>query len=111
MDFIEILKFGHDDNYPECELKYDVHVKHMLRDKDGAIELGTALVFAESTDDFDIYTLSFFWDKDDKESMDFLYNRLSKVYGVNTTPDLYDNTIERLKRGISEGLMEVVSVD
>ena len=107
---VRIVKFGHDEDEPECELKYDVYIKETSREKDSLLDNELGLVYIDTHDGKDTYTISFLWDMEDAKSMELFYSRLTTDFGIENDVDLYKDTMERLKRGICWGeLEEVVS--
>lgn len=105
---VRIVKFGHDEDEPECKLKYDVYVKGTSREKDSLLDNGLGLVYVDTHEGEDTYTMSFSWDMKDEESMELLCSRLITDFGIENDVDLYKDTMERLKRGICWGALEEV---
>lgn len=108
IELVRIVKFGHDEDEPECELKYDVYVKGTSREKDSLLDNELCLVYVDTHDGKDAYTMSFSWDMEDTESMELFYGRLTTDFGIENDVDLYKDTMERLKRGICWGALEEV---
>ena len=108
IELVRIVKFGNDENKPECELKYDVYVRSISREKDCLLENELGLMYINSHDCVDTYTMSFSWDMEKEESMELLYSRLTTVFGIKSDVGLYKDTMERLKRGICWGALEEV---
>ena len=111
IELLRIVKFGHDEDESECELKYDVYVKGTSREKDSLLENELGLVYVDTHDGKDIYTMSFSWDIEDAESMEEFFGRLTTVFGIENDVDLYKDTMERLKRGSCWGALEELSLD
>lgn len=108
IELVRIVKFGHDEDEPECELKYDVYVKGILREKDSLLENELGLMYVNTHDGVDTYTMSFSWNMEEEEDMELFYGRLTTVFGIESDVDLYKDTMERLKRGICWGTLEEV---
>lgn len=109
IELVKILKFGHDEDEPECELKYDVYVKETSREKDSLLENELGLEYVVTNeDDEDIYTMSFLWNMEDTKSMELFYGRLTTYFGIENDVDFYKDTMERLKHGICWGAFEEI---
>lgn len=108
IELVRIVKFGHDEDEPECELKYDVYVKATSREKDSLLDNELGLVYVVTNEGEDTYTMSFSWDMEDEESMELLCSRLITDFDIENNVDLYKYTMERLKRGICLGALEEV---
>lgn len=108
IELLEIRKFGHYEGEHEYKLIYDVHVKNTSRENDSLLGNKLGLIYVDTFGIRDTYTISFFWDLDDAESMEEFYNRLTTIFGFKLNKILHDDTMKRLKRGIKLGELEII---
>lgn len=105
IDFVKMLKFGHNEDDPEFELKYDIYIKHTDEEKWNKIEEELGLVYAYSSDGYDAFTYSFQWSDDLYEDC----NCILESIGVSINDDLYRDTVKYLSEGIPWGELEFIT--
>lgn len=112
IEFVKMVKFGHDENSPEFELKYDVYIKHTDEKNISKLEEEFGLIYACSSDGCDVLSYSFLWctsEGDLGEDCDWILATIGATVGAPIDQDLHEDTMEYLSKGILWGELELIT--